>query len=68
MFKLFKKRKKQEKPSFIKDITYHTITYTIMFDHVEAIKEMFDPEKIAYINYNPIGKYFTVYVNIKEGD
>ena len=64
MFKLFK-RKNKENTSFIRNITYNIITYTVKFENMEYIKEWFDPEKIAYINYNKRGKYFIIAVIIK---
>ena len=64
MFKIFKKEK-TEKLSFIKDIRYNIITYTVKFEYLEYIKEWFEPEKIAYINYNTRGKYFIIGIFIE---
>lgn len=65
MFKLFKKRKNTKNTSFIRNVTYNIITYTVKFENVEYIKEWFNPGEIAYINYNPRGEYFIVGIIIK---
>ena len=66
MFKLFKRKQKENKKSFVTDVRYRSVTYTVYWDNLEYMKEFFKPEKILHISYNTKGKYFTVIIEVGD--